>query len=251
VLPVRNTADEILGFTARRNPSTDTDGEAPAKYLNTTATPAYDKGSALYGLDAKAADRLRRGATPVLVEGALDAEAVRRAGTDLVPLAACGTAITTRHLEAMRTIDPGSTSRLILATDADTAGQRVVCRLVELLTPQEVATVRVAGLEPGSDPADLIQHGHRTTLRAALNDHSRPLAHAAIDTTLANYDLTTIEGSIAGLRHIAHAVAGQHPTTLAQATAHLAHRLAHVLDHDIVAGEMVDAITAGVPENDA
>ncbi|WP_278236921.1 toprim domain-containing protein [Isoptericola sp. AK164] len=242
MLPICDDAGQIIGFTARGNSASDDANEPPAEYLNTTSTAVYDKSRALYGLDAKTTQRLRRGATPVLVEGALDAEAVRRTGADLVPLAACGTAITTGHLEALRAIDPDSVGRLILATDADTAGQRATCRLVGLLTPDEVATVRVAELEPDTDPADLIQQGRRTDLRAALVHQARTLAEVAIDATLASYDLTSIEGS-AALRHVTAAVASQNPATLAHATTHLTHRLAPVLDHDIVAGEMVDAIT--------
>lgn len=247
VLPICNPAGQIIAFTARRNPATDNADEPPAKYLNTTSTAVYDKSRALYGLDAKTAQRLRRGSTPVLVEGAFDAEAVRRAGADLVPVAACGTAITAGHLEELRAIDPDSAGRLILATDADTAGGRVTCRLVGLLAPDEVATVRVAKLEPGTDPADLIQQGRRTDLRTTLVHTSRPLAEAAIDATLTAYDLTTIEGSLAALRHVASAVADQAPATLAHATTHLTHRLAPALDREIVTGEMVDAITTETP----
>lgn len=48
VLPIRDDQDQIIGFTARRNPATDGDDEAPAKYINTTSTPVYDKSAALY-----------------------------------------------------------------------------------------------------------------------------------------------------------------------------------------------------------
>ncbi len=48
VLPIRDDQDQIIGFTARRNPATDGDDEPPAKYINTTSTPVYDKSAALY-----------------------------------------------------------------------------------------------------------------------------------------------------------------------------------------------------------
>lgn len=138
ILPIRDASDRIIGFTARRNPATDDDLDAPPKYLNTTSTPVYDKSRALYGFDADAAARIARGSIPVLVEGALDAEAVRRAGNGLVSLTLCGTAITAGHLQQLRDIDLAAVSRLINATDADTAGQGAICRLWNLLTQRRL-----------------------------------------------------------------------------------------------------------------
>ena len=62
----------IIGFTARRNPATDDVDDAPAKYLNTTSTPAFDKSRDLYGLDPAEVRRIQAGARVVFVEGALD-----------------------------------------------------------------------------------------------------------------------------------------------------------------------------------
>lgn len=39
--------DPIIGFTARRNPATDMTSSRPAKYINITSTPVYDKSIAL------------------------------------------------------------------------------------------------------------------------------------------------------------------------------------------------------------
>lgn len=243
VLPIRDSGDRIIGFTARRNPTTDDDPDAPPKYLNTTSTPAYDKSRALYGLDADAAARIARGGIPVLVEGALDAEAVRRAGNDLVPLALCGTAVTASHLQHLRNIDPGAVGRLINATDADTAGQGAIYRLWNLLTSEEAATVRAAALEHGTDPADLVKAGQRAQLRAELVDDARPIVQAAIDITLASYDLEQVEGALAGLRHVAGAIKDTSPATLAQATGHLTKRLEATTGRDVVVTEVVAAVT--------
>ncbi|MBI5028710.1 MAG: transfer protein Tra, partial [Actinobacteria bacterium] len=66
---------QVLGFVARRNPRFgDDDGHGP-KYLNTAATPLFAKGDQLY-----VAGELTTDATPVLVEGPLDAIAVTLAG---------------------------------------------------------------------------------------------------------------------------------------------------------------------------
>src|SRR5690606_29425997 len=41
VLAYRDEHGDIVGFSARRNPALDDAGDAPAKYLNTTTTPAF------------------------------------------------------------------------------------------------------------------------------------------------------------------------------------------------------------------
>ncbi|BDZ44032.1 hypothetical protein GCM10025865_33750 (plasmid) [Paraoerskovia sediminicola] len=119
VLAVRDRNNEILGFTARHTPLK----AGGSKYLNTPGTVVYTKGQALYGLDAAAARNLAHGATPVLVEGALDVEATRRVGGAQVVLSACGTAITAEQLDALRAIDPACLTRLVVAYDADAGGR--------------------------------------------------------------------------------------------------------------------------------
>src|SRR5690606_39644660 len=98
VLPYRDNTGAIIGFTARRNPATDGARDAPAKYLNTTTTLAFDKSRDLYGIDPAAVRRIQAGARVVFVEGALDVEAIRRTGSPVVPLSGCGTALTVTHL---------------------------------------------------------------------------------------------------------------------------------------------------------
>ena len=67
---------DLVGFTGRASPDSD---DATPKYINTPATAAFTKGNTLYGRDA-GSDALADGATPVLVEGALDAIAITLAG---------------------------------------------------------------------------------------------------------------------------------------------------------------------------
>ena len=76
VLPITHDG-QVLGFVGRRHPAlTDADHAGP-KYLNTPDTVAYHKGAQLYGPIPTLLDA---GATPVLVEGPIDALAVTLAG---------------------------------------------------------------------------------------------------------------------------------------------------------------------------
>lgn len=71
VFGIRNSAGDLVGFTGLAAPA---DTYAP-KWLNTPTTTTFTKGELLFGLTENR-DRLTAGATPVRVEGVLDALAV-------------------------------------------------------------------------------------------------------------------------------------------------------------------------------
>jgi DNA primase len=71
---------QVLAFIGRRHPEiSDIDRAAP-KYLNTADTPLFHKGAQLFGV---LQDKLSARATPVLVEGPMDAIAVTLASRGL------------------------------------------------------------------------------------------------------------------------------------------------------------------------
>lgn len=75
IFPIHGPDGEIHGFIGRRNPDRDEDDKAGPKYLNTANNDLFGKGDQLFGLHEARAD-LAAGATPVLVEGPVDAIAV-------------------------------------------------------------------------------------------------------------------------------------------------------------------------------
>ncbi|GAA2234281.1 hypothetical protein GCM10010413_36930 [Promicromonospora sukumoe] len=160
VFPYRDQTGTVVGVTARINPTeADTgDGRAP-KYLNTPETAAYRKGELVYGLDPDAITRLAAGARPVLVEGPTDHAALHLAaarlaeqtGVEIAPVAAGGTGITERHLQALRDATGRDLSDLIVALDPDTAGRTAAARVWAMLTPDEAAHAQALDLP--TDPA--------------------------------------------------------------------------------------------------
>ncbi len=76
---IRDLQGGLLGFTARAAPQVP---DTVPKYLNTPRTLLYDKSRSLFGLGEQT-PHLRHGATPVLVEGPLDAIAIDLTNTDL------------------------------------------------------------------------------------------------------------------------------------------------------------------------
>lgn len=145
-IAVRDHDDgKVVGFTAR-----DLSGaEKAPKYLNTAATPAFDKGALLVGL-AEAPE----GARLVRVEGAMDAIAINLAGDGRVAgVAPMGTALTDTQAEllASRTSD----GVVLESLDADQAGDQARARDLSQLARYGVGMSRVQ--LPGSDPADAWQ----------------------------------------------------------------------------------------------
>lgn len=173
VLPVVDREGVVRAFSARRNPDAPDDGSRGPKYLNTAETALYRKGEHLYG-----ANLLHSTATPVLVEGALDALAITLTGDGThVGVAPLGTALTATHAQQLRGITIGLTP-VVVATDPDTAGDAAADRAFHQLAAKDVTTTRLA-LPVGSDPAAYaVEHGGAQLHH--LIDQAEPLAHDII-----------------------------------------------------------------------
>lgn len=243
VLPYRDEAGAIIGFTARRNPATDDTDDAPAKYLNTTTTLAFDKSRDLYGIDPAAGRRIQAGARVVFVEGALDVEAIRRTGSPVVPLSGCGTALTATHLERVRAIHSGAVALAVFAFDADAAGQAAAVRAWDLLTDDEAGTAGALVLPDGTDPAQLIQDGRGQALAERLAQ-PQSLVSVVVDVVLARHDLTTVEGRVNAVRAAAALVARIADVPLSRVGTQLHARLAPHTDLGVIAGELAIAAAA-------
>jgi DNA primase len=188
ILPVHDHAGELVGFIGRLGPDTVDDRYSP-RYLNSPATPLFNKSDLVFGLGPHAA-RIQNGWQPVLCEGPLDAIAVdiaaAQTGTAMVGVAACGTAFTAQH--AARLTDLVGDRPICLALDADPAGRHATETVWRRLTDTAARPVTVAALPAGADPADLVATGQEHTL-ADLVRHARPAAQEVCDHTLTGVDL--------------------------------------------------------------
>src|SRR4051812_30064299 len=121
-----------------------------AKYKNSPETPIYTKSRTLYGLNWAKADIVN--ANQVIVcEGYTDVIGFHRAGVARA-VATCGTAFTEDHVRLLKRY----ASRVVLAFDADAAGQGAAARFYEWEHKYQVA-VSVARLPDGTDPGELAQ----------------------------------------------------------------------------------------------
>ena len=116
IFPIRNVSGALVGFGGRAL------GDEQPKYLNTPETPLYKKSELLYGLDMARAEISRAGRA-VVVEGYTDVIAFHLADYPAA-VATCGTALGKRHLELLGRF----ASTIILAFDADAAGERAAVR---------------------------------------------------------------------------------------------------------------------------
>ncbi|MGD8202156.1 MobF family relaxase [Ornithinimicrobium sp. W1679] len=179
VFPITDTSGQVLGFVGRRNPThTHDTPHAGPKYLNTPTTPLFSKGNQLYGADQSL---LATGATPVLVEGPMDAHAITLATRGMyVGLAPLGTALTEDQAAQLAYLG----GPVIVATDADLAGRMAAERAHWLLSQHNVPTF-TAPLPEGTDPAAMLHDQGANAVTGAMLGSS-PLADLLLEERLSN-----------------------------------------------------------------
>ena len=202
IWPIRTIAGETIGFGARRL----FDDDQGPKYLNTPETQLYKKSQVLYGIDLAKRD-MTKTKQVVIVEGYTDVMAAHLAGITTA-VATCGTAFGPGHIKMVRRMitDDGSGGEIIFTFDGDAAGQKAAMAAFEE-DQRFVAQTFVAVAENGMDPCDLRLHKGDAAVRSLIASR-RPLFEFAIDSTLAKYDLATLEGRVLAMRAIAPIIAG-------------------------------------------
>lgn len=196
MIPIRDARGRMAGFGARvLNPD-----DVP-KYLNSPQTPLFDKSNLLYGLD-KARRSIRSEDQVVIVEGYLDVIAPYQAGfTNLV--SPMGTALNERQLRQLKRY----TRRIVLALDADTAGEKATLRGLQVarqtldreadfsfdargLLHQEgrlQADIRVTTLPEGLDPDEVVNQDSEAWPQ--LIEAAKPIVIHVMETLAADKDL--------------------------------------------------------------
>ena len=166
MFPICDASGRVVSFAGRILPRS---GEAPPKgpkYKNTAGTAVYDKSKVLYGLHL-AKQAARTSERVVVCEGHTDVIGCDLAGVS-ESVATCGTALTKQHAELLSR----SAKRIVLAFDADAAGQTAAERAHQW-EREFGLVIFVAALPPGSDPGDLAA-SNPPALRRAL-DEAQPL----------------------------------------------------------------------------
>ncbi|MDD4984575.1 MAG: DNA primase [Dehalococcoidales bacterium] len=176
IFPIRDAKGHIIGFGARA-----LDDSLP-KYLNSPQTAVFDKGGSLYGIDL-AASAIREHDKVVIVEGFMDAITAHRCGFSNV-VASMGTAVTEKQINILKRL----TKNIILALDADAAGEEAMLRSVGYENALG-AEVRVIVLPEGKDPDSVIKEDAR--IWQDLLVKSMPIMDYTFSMITAGLDLST------------------------------------------------------------
>ena len=199
MFPIFDVRGDPVAFGGRALP-----GGPPPKYRNSPETALYSKSSVLYGLNwAKAA--VVETQEVVVCEGYTDVIGLGQAGIRQA-VATCGTALAERHFHTLKNF----ARRVVLAFDADAAGQAAAERLYQWEQRYEL-DVAVAGLPAGTDPGQLASDDP-DALRAAVTG-ARPFLAFRLDRALAGADLRSPEGR-ARAAQAAIAMIREHPNEL-------------------------------------
>ncbi len=181
MFPLSDIRGRVLGFGARALG----EGRGP-KYLNTADNEIYHKGLHLYG-GHLARPRAAGAGEVVLCEGYTDVIAMHQVGLrNTVGL--MGTALTTEQLGELFRMS----STVLLALDADGAGQEAMLRGARLAARRQIS-LRVVELPGGADPAELIQREGPDAMRTAIA-RSVAVERFRVERLLERGDSSTPEG---------------------------------------------------------
>ncbi len=162
MFPIVNPAGKVVGFGGRVL------DQGMPKYLNSSETPLFHKGSTLYGLH-QAKDGIRQADRVVVVEGYLDVIALAQFGV-AYSVATLGTALTPEHVRALSRY----TKNIIALFDGDDAGLKAAARSFEIFVEAGMLG-RAAFLPKGEDPDSFVRVNGKTALEEVLN-RAVPLA---------------------------------------------------------------------------
>lgn len=179
------------------------DGEGP-KYRNSPETPIYKKRSTLYALNLSRQAIVQTGEV-IVCEGYTDVIGFFRAGVPRA-VATCGTSLTEEHFKLLSRFG----RRIVLAFDADGAGQSAAARFYEWERRHEIE-VAVADLPPGKDPGDLASEDP-DALRTAV-EGARTYLEFRLMRALGGADLRSPEARVRAAE-AAIAVVAEHPNEL-------------------------------------
>jgi DNA primase len=181
MFPLADIRGRVLGFGARAMRE-----EQRPKYLNTSDNDIYHKGRHLYGGDLARVHATRAGQV-ILCEGYTDVIALHQAGLrNAVGL--MGTALTEEQVGELARM----ASTVLLALDADSAGQEAMLRAASLAASRKLE-LRVVTLPAGADPAELVQREGVEAINGAVAE-SVPFVRFRVERVLAGGDHSSPEG---------------------------------------------------------
>jgi len=202
--PIRDARQRAVGFGARAMRD-----EQGAKYINSAENELFHKSQILYGID-RARNAMAKADRAILVEGYTDVIALHQVGlTEAVGI--MGTSLTEQQVAQLSAI----VNTVVLALDADAAGQKAMLRAQEVAAGRRI-DIRVAAMPQGIDPAEMvIEEGGAERFRS-LVDGAVGLAEFQTDLILAGVDNSSPRDRDRGLSEAAPVLASVPPGAIRQ-----------------------------------
>jgi DNA primase len=196
MFPIRDRRGRTLGFGGRAMRS-----DQGAKYVNTAETDFFHKSNMLYGIDmAKAA--IAKAGRAVVVEGYTDVLALHQAGVEEA-VCVMGTAITEEQVASLS----GMVDEVVLAMDADSAGQEAMLRAQRVAAGRKMR-LRVATMPAGEDPAEMLAAEGGAERFRALLDGAMELTAFQVGLVLERTDISSPAERDRALGEVAPILAG-------------------------------------------
>ena len=187
IFPIIDLRGNVIGFGGRiLNDKPRADGKKPAKYLNTSNTPVFDKGRNLFSLNlAKKSNDNKL----ILCEGYMDVISVYQAGiTNIV--ATLGTALTENQAKLLLKY----CKEIYLCYDSDEAGQKATRRAIDIINSVG-GKARVIEMAGAKDPDEYIK-ANGVEMFKSLIDNAPSSSEYLIRNARRMYNLDTEEGKI-------------------------------------------------------
>ncbi len=186
IFPIISTRGKVIGFGGRAI------GNGMPKYLNSQESSVFQKKNNLYGLNLTRQD-INREDCAILVEGYMDVISLYQHGIRNVS-ASLGTALTENQAAMLKRY----TDKVILAYDADEAGQAAALRGMDILYGAG-CNVKVLMIPEGKDPDEFIKKNGKEAF-SQLVDQALPFMEYKLRRLKGQVDLNTTEGSVAFLK---------------------------------------------------
>lgn len=219
IFPIRDRQGKVIALGGRVLAGAPKD---VPKYLNSPQTALFDKSATLYGLDL-AKEGIRRSDRVVIVEGYLDVIMSHQYGHTNV-VAPLGTALGEKHIGIIKKL----TKRIVMALDADTAGQLATLKGIEVLKQgfdtltvpvptarglirfeqQLDADVRIATLPAGKDPDEVVREGGSKWRE--LIERALPVVDYYFASVAASVDLNSARGKSEAVEKLIPAILEVH-----------------------------------------
>ncbi|HEV2775495.1 MAG TPA: DNA primase [Solirubrobacteraceae bacterium] len=185
IFPLADPRGRVRGFAGR---TLGGEGDRRPKYVNSPEGELFHKGKTLFAADlARAA--AAKAQSVVAAEGYTDVIAMHQAGVRNA-VGIMGTALTEDQIGELARLAP----EVKLALDADSAGKEAMLRAARIAAGRKPPLrLRVVGLPPGDDPADLVQREGGEAI-ARLVDEAVPFARFRVMRRLEAGDLGSAEG---------------------------------------------------------